>query len=122
CYAQYNPTQIPNVAALARTFVISDRTFEFASTPSWAGHMVFAAATNDGFQGDNPKSGGTGGTGWGCDAKTDTTWWTGTQYVDVPSCVPDLQGRGPYRSSPVPYVPTIFDRLDAARLRWKIYG
>ena len=28
CYSQYDPSQIPNLAALARAFVISDRTFE----------------------------------------------------------------------------------------------
>src|SRR5207244_1405389 len=40
----------------------------------------------------------------------------------VPSCIPDRQGRGPYRKSPVSYVPTIMDRLDAAGLSWKFYA
>jgi phospholipase C len=40
----------------------------------------------------------------------------------VPSCVPDQAGNGPYRQSPVSYVPTIFDRLDAAGLSWRIFA
>ncbi|MDP9329997.1 MAG: hypothetical protein M3P11_05065 [Actinomycetota bacterium] len=125
CYAQFDPEQIPNLAALATTYVISDRTFEFATSPSWAGHMVLASATQDGFDGDNPQQStftSTIGPGWGCDSYKDANWWNGSQYVLVPSCVPDQSGMGPYRESPVPYVPTIFDRLDAAGLTWKIYG
>ncbi|MDP9226357.1 MAG: hypothetical protein M3P18_21455, partial [Actinomycetota bacterium] len=45
CVSGYAPTQIPNLAALAERFTISDRTFEFKTTPSWAGHMVLASAT-----------------------------------------------------------------------------
>jgi phospholipase C len=125
CYSQFAPSQIPNLAALAERFTISDRTFEFASTPSWGGHMVLASATLDGFSGDNPKAStftSQTGPGWGCDSFKDASWWNGTSYVSVPSCVPDRAGKGPYRSSPVPYVPTIFDRLDRANLTWKIYG
>src|SRR6185437_11093575 len=29
CYSQFDPSQIPNVAALAERFVVSDRTFEY---------------------------------------------------------------------------------------------
>ena len=39
----------------------------------------------------------------------------------VPSCVPDSFGAGPYRASPVHYVPTVMDELDAAGVPWKIY-
>src|SRR5207249_1349177 len=35
---------------------------------------------------------------------------------------PDQAGNGPYRASPVAYVPTIFDRLDQVGLSWRIYG
>ena len=38
-----------------------------------------------------------------------------------PSCIPDRAGNGPYRASPVPWVPTIMDRLDAASASWKLY-
>jgi phospholipase C len=125
CLTQYDPSQMPNITALADRFVISDRTFEYTNTPSWVGHLVLAAASSDGFLGDNPlpstfttKT----GPGWGCDSFKDARWWSGSQFITVPSCIPDPSGKGPYRSSPVPYVPTIFDRIDAAALTWKIYG
>ena len=125
CLSQFDPSQIPNLAALAERYVISDRTFEFSSSPSWVGHMVLASATQDGFQGDIPtRSTFTSktGPGWGCNSYRDAQWWDGTAYVLVPSCIPDRSGAGPYRSSPVAYVPTIFDRLQASGLSWKIYG
>jgi phospholipase C len=121
CYTQFDPSQIPNLASLAERFVISDRTFEFAATPSWAGHMVIASATVDGFVGDNPSS-NTGSKGWGCDSGYLTAWNSGTQILQVPSCIPNAQGQGPFQPSPVSYVPTIFDRLEQAGLSWKIYG
>jgi phospholipase C len=37
CYTQFYPDQIPNTAALARRFAISDHTFEQHSVPSWGG-------------------------------------------------------------------------------------
>jgi phospholipase C len=125
CYSQFDASEIPNVAALAERYVISDRTFEYRATPSWTGHMILASATQDGFVGEIPKRStftSQKGPGWGCDSFRDTPWWNGTAYVLEPSCVPDATGAGPYRPSPVPYVPTIFDRLDDAGLTWKIYG
>src|SRR5205085_5565436 len=89
------------------------------------GHMIVAAATTDQFQGDNPKTSKfttKHGLGWGCDSFKDARWWNGTSYELVPGCIPDPSGAGPYRPSPVPYVPTIFDRLDSAGLPWRIYG
>ena len=131
CYVTFappttgNPGSISNMATLAEQFAISDRTFEFRSTPSWGGHLVLAAATTDGFSGDNPKNStftSKRGPGWGCDSYRDAQWWNGSAYVPEPACVPDAEGNGPYRASPVQYVPTIFDRLDAAGLSWKIYA
>jgi phospholipase C len=125
CYAQFDPSDIPNLTALATTYAISDRTFEFATTPSWGGHLVLASASLGGFDGGNPKVSKlspTVGPGWGCDSNRDAKWWNGSQWVLEPSCIPDQAGNGPYRSSPVPYVPTIFDRLEAEGLTWKIYG
>ena len=122
CYSQFDPEQVPNLTALSEAFAISDRTFEFATTPSWGGHMVLASATLDGFRGDNPKTTLISGLGWGCDSRSDSPWWNGSAFVREPSCIPDQSGRGPYRPSPVPYVPTIFDRLDAAARSWRIYG
>jgi phospholipase C len=125
CYSSFDPSRIPNVVALATAFTLSDRTFEFRSTPSWAGHMVLGSATLDGFEGDNPTASAftsNRGPGWGCDSFKDALWRSGRKYVAQPSCIPNANGAGPYRRSPVPYVPTIFDRLDAAGLSWKIYG
>jgi phospholipase C len=129
CYSQYDRTQIPNTFALAARFAVSDRTFEFRSTPSWGGHMVLASASLDGFVGDNPSSlrvtsspRGDEDRGWGCDSHLDAVWFDGRTYRREPSCVPDLDGNGPYRPSPVPYVPTIFDRLEQRDRTWKVYA
>ncbi len=127
CYTQYDPTQVPALAALARAGAISDSFFSRDIVPSWGGHVDFFAQTLDGFVGDNPVHLSTAppvGPGWGCDSNRDTGWMNpSTQTLEmVPSCVPDQTGAGPYRSSPVPYVPTFGDRLDAARRTWGIFG
>jgi phospholipase C len=124
CYQTFDPSSIPNLSGLAEHFAMSDRTFSLVGSPSWGGHLVMAAATTDGFSGDNPKKVGAGPyrSGWGCDSHRDAMWWNGSKYVSVPSCVPDLSGNGPYRQSPVSYVPTVFDRLDAAGRSWRIYA
>jgi len=128
CYVTYTPGSsgsIPNLTTLAQQFAMSDRTFEFRATPSWGGHLVLAAATTDGFSGDNPVNSTftkQRGPGWGCDSYRDAQWWNGSAYVPEPACIPDAGGHGPYRPSPVGYVPTIFDRMDAAGLSWKIYA
>jgi phospholipase C len=123
CYEQYQPAQIPNLAALARAYVISDRTFEEGANPSWGAHFVLATAQMDGFVGSNPKTGKIPpGEGWGCDSYKDTPWQppAGGPSLLVPACVPKPDGTGPYRPSPVQWVPTIMDRMDAAGLSWQI--
>jgi phospholipase C len=50
----------------------------------------------------------------------DARWGNGGALW-VPSCVPDTNGSGPYRSSPVPYVPTILQQLEAKGLNWHTY-
>jgi phospholipase C len=127
CYTQYEPGQIPSLAALARSGAISDAFFSRDIVPSWGGHLDFFAQTLDGFVGENPTHlpGAPGaGPGWGCDSNLDTTWVEPTSHVvlNEPSCIPDLKGMGPYRPSPVPYVPTIADRLEQAGRSWGIYG
>src|SRR5262249_5761128 len=129
CYTQFQPSQIPNLAALAQNFVVSDRTFQMASIPSFGAHLELAAATLDNFTGDNPKGGGgqdrrQTGPGWGCDSLLDANWVDPNNHKTqlVPSCVPDSRGKGPYRRSPVKYVPTIMDRLDAAGRSWTFYS
>jgi phospholipase C len=127
CYSQYDPTQIPNTARLARNFAISDHTFEFSPTPSWGAHLSLVAAQLDGFQGNNPKpaAGVKPGKGWGCDSNKITPWSSDptSALIKVPSCVPKKDGSGPFKSSPVQWVPTIMDRMDNASppVIWKIY-
>jgi phospholipase C len=130
-----NQTCIPNAVALARYFAISDRTFEFRQTPSWAGHMILGSATLQNFVGDNPKKtafGRKAGPGWGCDSGKLEAWLQGNGHNTAlaPACVPDASGSmGPMwngtsyiHGQHASYVPTIFDRLDAAHLPWRIYG
>ena len=124
CYSQYWPSQIPNAAALATNFVISDRTFKDDSVQSWGMHLESVSATLDGFVGGEPGKGKSGilGPGWGCNSGLDAGWVAPNgALMHVPACVPKPNGTGPYRSSPVTWVPTIMDRLDAAALSWKLY-
>jgi len=125
CVSGYKPSQVPNATALASAFAISDRTFSMQNSPSYFGHLYAVAASTDGFTGNNPPSGTTPGQGWGCDSGKQTTW--GPSLQRVPTCVPDpaLAGvahGGAIAPTPVPYTPTIMDRLHSAGLAWRIYG
>ena len=130
CISGYRPSQVPNVARLAQSFAISDRTFSVADSPSWAGHMAIAAASQDHFYGDNPHGGSFKPPGWGCDSGFTTPWIAPDgKILKVPSCVPDpsldrqqFPYGGAFEPTPVSYIPTIMDRLSAAGLSWKIYG
>lgn len=126
CLSYYTPSQIPNLTSLADDFAISDRTFSMADSASWGGHLYPAAASLDGFTGDNPRPtpGLPAKEGWGCDSNKRMLWAPdgGRGYQWVPSCIPKRNGSGAYKPTPVHYVPTIFDSLDAAGDSWKIYG
>jgi phospholipase C len=133
CYSQFTPQQIPNLAALARAFAISDHTFEMDTVPSWGAHLELVAQQLDGFTGDNPSPGTSGSTGpgWGCDSRRDARWRASplAAVTYVPSCVPDpaldpatYPNGGAYKPTPVARVPTIMDRLDAAGLSWRLYA
>jgi phospholipase C len=127
CYTAYEPSQIRALAALARSGAISDAFFSRDIVPSWGGHLDFFAQTLDGFVGNNPSHLSTAppeGFGWGCDSNLDAAWIEpGTnKVVKEPSCIPNKNGEGPYRASPVPYVPTVADRLEEAGRTWGIYG
>jgi phospholipase C len=132
CISGYQPQQVPNITRLAQAFSISDETFTMQNSPSWFGHLYAVAATTDGFTGNNPPIGGHPGQGWGCDSGKKTTWVSGGISHKVPSCIPDpsligpggtpLVNGGASAPTPVPYVPTIMDRLNAAKLPWHIYG
>jgi phospholipase C len=126
CYSQFRPRQIPNIISLARSFALSDRTFQMDRVPSWGAHLELVAGQLDGFTGDNPRRGlsETMGPGWGCDSLKDAPWRAPASEVVVlePACVPAQDGSGPYRPSPVQWIPTIMDRLDQAGLSWRIYA
>jgi phospholipase C len=129
CISGYTPAQVPNLAALASRFAISDRTFSMADSPSWGGHLYAVMASLDGFKGDTPSAahGVRPGPGWGCNSDRVTPWTSprGARKI-VPSCVPDyslrLPNGGAFRHTPVRHAPTILDRLDAAGRSWRIYG
>ena len=132
CVSGYQPRQIPNVSRLADDFTISDDTFSMQNSPSFFGHLYAVASTTDEFTGNNPPVPTKPGAGWGCDSGKTTTWVHGGVIRRVPSCIPDHSLRGPggrplpnggaFRPTPVPYVPTIMDRLNAAGLSWRLYG
>jgi phospholipase C len=130
CISGYQPSQIPNLTTLAQNFAISDMTFSLAASSSWGGHLYAAVGNLDGgFEGSDPvpAAGVTPGPGWGCNSDK-VTWWrpqTGPKER-IPSCLPDprlaLANGGAFEPTPAPYEPTIFDRLTAAGLTWKIFG
>jgi outer membrane protein assembly factor BamB/phospholipase C len=126
CYTQYQPSQIPNLAALARGFALSDRTFESDAVPSWGAHVDLAAAQMDGFLGDIPVNAPglpRGPLTWGCDSNNTASWRSPTGSVlSIPSCIPNQDGSGPFAPSPAAWIPTIMDRLDGAGMSWRIYG
>jgi phospholipase C len=125
CYSAYEPSQIPSLAKLAREGAISDAFFSRDIVPSWGAHLDFFAQTLDNFVGDNPGKGThTPGPGWGCDSFLDAKWIDPVSHKTLkePSCIPDKEGKGPYRESPVKYVPTVADRLEEAGRTWGIYG
>jgi phospholipase C len=125
CYSQYRPRQIPNLTTLARSYSISDHTFELHWVPSFGAHVELVAARLDGFVGNKPFGPHSAiGLGWGCDSHAQVRWRRSRRALSqlVPACVPERSGAGPYRASPVAWVPTMMDRLDAAGLSWSIYG
>ena len=127
CYTAYEPSQIPSLAALAHKGAISDAFFSRDIVPSWGAHLDFFAQTLDGFVGNNPThvtEAPAAGPGWGCDSNLNAMWNDPATHklVSEPSCIPNKNGEGPWRSSPVPYVPTVADRLEEAGRTWGIYG
>jgi phospholipase C len=132
CITGYRPQQVPNAVRLAQDFAMSDMTFSMQDSPSWFGHIYAVAASTDGFTGHNPGINNGPGQGWGCDSWKTATWVSRGSSQRVPACVPDpslttphgqpLANGGAFEPTPVPYVPTIMDRLHAAGLSWRIYG
>jgi phospholipase C len=134
CLEYYTPKQIPNYTQLAGEYTVNDRTFSMYDSPSYGGHIYVAAASQDDFTGDTPDDvpGVTPGPGWGCDSKLVAPWRDPvTKQVSVePTCIPARAGQldkrkfpynGAFRATRVQHIPTIFDRLDAKHVPWKIY-
>lgn len=133
CVGGYTPAQIPNATRLATTFAISDNTFSMADSPSWGGHLYAVMGQTDHFTGDNPTptKEAAPGPGWGCNSGKETPWAPspGAATRMIPSCIPDPSLNktkypfgGAFEQTPASYAKTIMDRLDAAKLSWKIYG
>jgi phospholipase C len=125
CYRQFVPAQIPNIASLAEHFTIADATFEDYTEESWTAHLELVAATRDGFEGNNPQppAGTKPVPGWGCDSHKTVLWQRSSTspFQTVPSCVPTKAHTGAFEPTPVPWVPTIMDRLDAAGRTWRLF-
>ena len=124
CVSHVDPTDIPNLASLADTYAVSDATFAAGHAATFVAHVSLGAGTFDGFAGYNPvysKTGVKPRWGWGCPSRLDDLWGPLNHLTLQPTCVPDQQGQGPYRTSKVPYTPTIFERMEQAGKSWHIY-
>jgi phospholipase C len=144
CLAQFDPLNgscgkkgtkdcLPNVDSYANHFALSDHTFEFRATPSWAGHMILGDASLEHFTGRNPLGGdstGSGGPiGWGCDSQKYAEWNQDASIITIPPCIPDSNGsidpwyaQQGYSGPLADHLPTIFDRMQETGISWKVYG
>jgi phospholipase C len=131
CVSGYQPSQEPNMTALAAQFAIDDRFFSQQDTWSFVAHIYAVAGSADGFTATTGMKKVQAGTGWGCDSGRVIPWAGNGVSQDVPSCVPDpsltyrgspLPNGGAFRATPVRHVPTIMDELASAGRSWKIYG
>ena len=125
CYVYHDQDQIPNLWDLASTYAISDRTFELDFVPSWQAHLELVTPDLNGFSPNKmPFIVGDRGPGWGCDSLRDTKWQATVfdSFSDVPSCVPQQDGTGPYKPTSVAWEPTIMDRIEEAGRSWHLYA
>jgi hypothetical protein len=132
CVSGYQPSAIPNLAALAGTYAVLDQAFTLHDAPSWGGHMDELAGTSGVFSGNNPyRAPGytTSGPGWGCDAYHKVAQLVpvnGVRPPPQPSCIPDfslgLPNGGAWAPTTATAVPTIMDEMDAAGVSWNIYA
>jgi hypothetical protein len=129
CYQQFRPSSIPTLTSLAENFAFDDRFFALNPVNSWGSHLELVASHLDGFydadhhQIVHPRP----IRGWGCDSGQGAPWWSAALdpapwSLTAPDCVPAPDGAGPFEASPVPWVPTIFNRLDQAGLSWNLYA
>jgi phospholipase C len=137
CLTQYDPSQIPNLAKLARTYALSDRTFQMDRVLSWGAHLELVTTDLDGFAGEIPKQVGyapkTVSKFWGCNSNKVTGWrpTPSSNEQQVPACIPNPDGTGTFwdtygpaghaQTSPVASVPTVLDELNDADKSWRMY-
>ncbi len=124
CYQAYTPEQIPTISSLARSFAISDRTFELDTVGSFGSHLGLASTILSGFYTGNHGEGPERGPGSGCDSGGIAAWQPNAFDGDSnqPSCIPFADGTGNGDPTDVHWVSTIMDRMDEAGIPWKIYG
>jgi phospholipase C len=132
CFTQFERDQIPNLWRLAKSFAMSDETFQLDSVPSYGAHIELVSATLDGFTGDPPADSSDRETrGWGCNSHLDAPWQAapGAGIVPQPTCVPyygldphRFPHGGAYRSTNVQPTATIMDRLESEGRSWKLYA
>jgi phospholipase C len=137
CLTQYDPSQIPNLAAIARQYAISDATFEMDHVLSFGAHLELVTTDLDGFGGEIPKKVSyapkTPSKNWGCNSTKVTGWRPDPSAKEqlVPSCIPLPGGVGTFwdtwgpngipQVSPVATVPTVLDELNEAGKTWRTY-
>jgi phospholipase C len=136
CVGGYQPSAVPNLAALASTYAVEDHAFTLHDAPSWGGHLDELAATTGSFTGNNPYPSksytGSYGPGWGCDATGKLAQMlpvNGKWVAPQPPCIPDYAlnpaqypDGGAWEATRAVHVPTIMDEMDAAGVTWKIYA
>jgi phospholipase C len=128
CYTQYHVGQIPTIISLAQNFAISDRFFELDPVGSWGSHLELVTSHLDGFYTGNHHAyvkPPVKTRGWGCDTGQGGDWWSAARDrhpVTAFDCVPGPDGAGPLGPTPVPWVPTLFNRMDQAGLPYKLYA
>jgi Phosphoesterase family len=131
CFTQFAQDQIPNLWKLARSFAISDRTFQLGTVPSYGAHLELTSTTPDGFVRNPVDSPDQAADGWGCDSHLDAPWQAtvGGPITLQPACIPwygldpdQYPYGGAYRPTRVQHTPTIMDRLEHAHLSWRLYA
>lgn len=131
CVSEYQPSStgansVANLWNMAANYVVADETFAAAAVPSWGAHLELAAATLDGFTGENPKpmAGHTSSYGWGCSSGKYAQWapYPGAPLTLQRSCIPTANGTTGFGATPVAYAPTIVEEASAAGLTWGSYG
>lgn len=130
CYSQFSPSQIPNVARMAATYAVADRTFSQGLYASSMQHLtLLTGGTTGGFLPDW-VSGTPTGPGWGCDSGYLNLWRPNPSVAAIPEplCIPAKAGTNAaahepdaVKASPVPWIPTIIDRMTAAYRSVRMY-